>query len=133
MTKKRPDPYEQQKLLRHQAYISASTLLESFPDLLELRVQMSFENSDWGGNPDNREELFNENSKAFFEFECPHVECVNGGFNLLTRISQLYNEHLTELSGSTTCEGWQDRERIGRHHCWLKMNYRIVAKYKEGN
>ena len=130
MTKKRNDPYEQQKLKRHQRYLGARTLKERYPNVLEIKVRMSFEpyDSEDRNLLNDKEESFCPGSRAFFEFACPFCECIGGGFELLD-VSEMVAKGKTEVSGTAICKGWQDLERINKFQCRLKMNYRITVIY----
>jgi hypothetical protein len=136
MKKKRPKKlyiYEQQKQAYWRAHDRALFMRERFPSLASLSIHMDFENPDWGGNPSPMQQHFGPEDKAFFEVQCPHWECIKGGFNLLDAVSKLVNGRLKEATGTITCQGWQDRERIGSHRCLLKMNYKLTATYaKDG-
>jgi hypothetical protein len=128
---KKLDIYEQQKQAYWRAYDRAALIRERFPSLASLSIHMDFENPDWGGNPNPSEQHFGPEDKAFFEVQCPHWECIRGGFNLRDAVLRLVNGRLEETTGAITCQGWQDRERIGQHRCLLKMNYKITAVYAE--
>jgi hypothetical protein len=127
--KKKLDIYEQQKQRYWEAYDRARFIKDKFPMLASLSIDMAFEEPDWGGNPSPRQESFGPESKAFFEVECPYIECISGGFNLSNAVSKLVNNRLNETSGTIICQGWQDQERVGQHRCLLKMKYKITATY----
>jgi len=129
MAKKNPDIYERQKRRFREAYNRAPLIRDRFPGLNSLVINMNFKNPDWGGDPSPREQTFNRDSKAFFNFECPHRECVSGGFDISGDVSRLVASGGNETSGTITCQGWQDKERIGKHRCSLEMNYKIIASY----
>ena len=130
MRKKQYDPYERQRQRHYDAFSSAPKLKEQYPQLDELTIQLSFKEPDWGDDPADKEVTFGAESKALFEIECPHVECMDGGFNLASAVSDLVEKGLTESKGSIICQGWQDLERINKHRCLLRMNFVIRAKYK---
>ena len=131
MRRKKPDIYERQKQRYWEAYHRAPLLKEEFPQLSSLVIEMAFEEPDWGSNPSPRRERFGPDSRAFFEMTCPHVECISGGFDLSTAVSKLVASGKTESSGFLTCQGWQDRERINKYRCLLKMEYKIIAAYAD--
>jgi hypothetical protein len=134
MKRKRPkkiDIYEEQRRAYLMAYDHALIMQESFPSIAALSINMDFENPDWGGNPSPRQQHYNPKDKAFFEIQCPFRECVKGGFDLTGVVAKLVIDRLEETSGTFTCQGWQDRERIGRHQCLLRIKYKITAVYKD--
>jgi hypothetical protein len=126
---KKLDIYEQQKQAHWRAYDRALLIRERFPSLASLSIHMDFENPDWGGNPSPEQQHFGPEDKAFFEVQCPHWECIKGGFNLLDAVSKSVNRRLEETTGTITCQGWQDQERVGQNRCLLKMKYKITATY----
>ena len=129
MRKKKPDIHDQRKQRHWQAYSQAPLIKEKFPVLSSLSIDMTFEEPDWGNNPSSRSQGFGPESKAFFDIACPYVECVSDGFRLSGAVSSLVDSGATESSGTISCQGWQDRERINKHRCLLKMNYKITAIY----
>ncbi|TET46102.1 hypothetical protein E3J62_05305 [candidate division TA06 bacterium] len=129
MRKKKPDIYERQKQQYWEAYDHAPLLKEKFPQLASLVIEMTFQEPDWGSNPSPRQENYGPGSKAFFEMTCPYVECISGGFNLSSAVSKLVASGEIESSGFLTCHGWQDRERVNKHRCLLKMEYKIIGNY----
>lgn len=136
MNKKRPkktDSYDQQKQAYWRTHDVALPLRERFPSLASLSISMDFENPGWGNNPSPMRQHVGPEDKAFFQVQCPHRECVGGGFNLLDAVSKLVNDGLKEATEAITCQGWQDHERISRHRCLLKMNYKITAAARDGS
>lgn len=129
---KKQDIYDLQKQRRWEARDRASSIREAFPKLNSLTISMTFKNPDWGGDPAPQEHNFSQESKASFDFECPHLECVSGGFNISGAVLELVNNNGKETSGETTCQGWQDKERINKHRCMVKMQFKIIASYKNG-
>lgn len=133
MGRKKPDIYDLQKQRHWEGRDRSSTIQEKFPTLINsLTISMTFKNPDWGGDPSPQEHNYRQESEAFFDFGCPHVECVSGGFNISSAVSELVDKNGKETSGEITCQGWQDKERINKHRCMLKMQYRIMASYKNG-
>ncbi len=130
MSRKKPDIYEQEKQRRWEAYHRSPLLKEKYPKVTDLMVKMSFKDYDGGSNPEPRQEKYSPESKAFFKIACPHRECVSGGFDLSSAIDKLVTSRLGKLDGTITCQGWQDKERINKHRCFLELNYAISAKYK---
>jgi len=59
------------------------------------------------------------------------VECIAGGFDLSDAVSDVVVTRRDESSGTILCKGWQDRERLNQHRCFLEMKYKITATYKD--
>jgi len=128
--KKKTNIYEQHKQRYWEAYNRAGLVKEKYPQLKHLTIDMTFREPDWGDSPHPQQRSFDPNSNAFFELECPYVECVRGGFNLSAAVDELIQRGEKESSGSLLCQGWQDRERIGQYRCLLKMDYKITVTYE---
>ncbi|MCK4913426.1 MAG: hypothetical protein KAS69_02370 [Planctomycetes bacterium] len=130
MSRRKPDIYEQQKQRYWDGYRRAPLLKEKYPKVTNISVEMSFKDNDERSNPKPQQVEFSQESKAFFKIECPCHECVSGGFDFSSAINELVTSHLDKLDGTITCQGWQDKERINKHRCFLKLNYTIFARYK---
>ena len=74
---------------------------------------------------------FSEASKALFDIECPHVECVEGGFSLAGAVDGTVDGTLTTSMALLACQGWQDRERVNKNRCLLEGSFDIGIEYKE--
>jgi hypothetical protein len=127
---KTPDLNEQHKQQRSACRDRASLFREEFPHLASLVIEMSFR-PDWGSPPTPTQRCYGPTSKAFFEIECPDYECVAGGFDLSWPVSEIVNSGDLSSSGSLICQGWQGRERIGKHRCLLTMEYKIGVTYQD--
>lgn len=133
MSRRKPDIYERQKQIRNQEYWRSHPLREKYPEVTGLVIEMSFKDNDERSNPKPKQVKFSQESKAFFKFDCPCWECVSGGFDFSSAINELVSSRLDKLDGTIACQGWQDKERIGKHRCFLKLIYTISAKYKDGD
>ncbi len=133
MSRRKPDIHERQKQIRNQECLRSPLLKEKYPQVADIIVEMIFKNPDSGGNPKLEPMEYSQESKAFFKIECPYRECVSGGFNFSFDIDKLVTSRLDKLDGTITCQGWQDKERINKHGCYLELNYTISAKYKKNS
>ncbi len=125
MTKKKPDIYEQEKQMKWDEYHRSPSVKELYSQVDSIEVEMNFNNPDGGGDPVAKKESYSQASKAFFKIDCPHVECVSGGFNLSSAISDLISSEKVRIEGGIVCQGWQDRERINKHRCLHELKYTI--------
>lgn len=96
------------------------------------KIVFEFHYHDIDGLAKDSEETFYKNPEhyAYFQFECPYKECINGGFDLRTEIFDMLKNKKVKISGKKICMGWQDRERIGKHRCLCELTYKIKADYK---
>jgi len=115
-------------------YSRAEPIKDMYPKIKELTIRLRFPDPD-PVDPDPARRLsekvrnFGPHDTAFFEFKCPLIECVDGGFNLTDSVSQLIEKKQPESSGERICQGWQDEERINKHRCLCKLNFTISATY----
>lgn len=127
--RKRLDAVAQQR----QAYFfresRAHTVSEEFPNVKQVHIHVKFQAPSWGSSPEPAEWSYSPSSKAFFEMECPHRECVIGGFDFSSTIRTSVKSKLSSATGEILCQGWQDRERIYKHKCLLKAQYIICVDY----
>lgn len=124
---------EDYKLDREQRERSqAGFIKDRYPQVRELTFQFTFHDSDHANSspPDKTLTLHPRNS-AFFKFDCPFVECVDGGFDLSSPVHQMIEAGGPDCSGTLICQGWQDPERVGQYHCFLEMNYKVTVSYRD--
>lgn len=131
MRKKKPDIYENMKMRYWEGHAKASAIIDIFPNISKIEIDLKFKNPDWGGDPSPKNIIYGPNSKAYFKIQCPHWECVNGGYDLGSEIRSLWKEKGISKIGTLTCQGWQDKERINKHHCFLVMEYSITISYTD--
>jgi len=95
-------------------------------------ITFNFSYHDPDGLAKDSKETFHKkpDSYAYFKFECPYRECINGGFDLTIEVIEMLKTKKEEITGRKLCMGWQDKERVGQHHCWCELTFKINAKYK---
>jgi hypothetical protein len=117
--------------LKKENRIAAGYVKDRFPNVKTIKIKKVFVDFD-----DNREftkepVVWNIplDRHAIFDIECPMWECVDGGFDLTDVINNMVKDHKTTEEGVQRCEGWQDPERVGQHHCYTKLEYKIDIEY----
>ena len=106
MARKKRDFWEFKKQMRRQRYDNAELIKERYPQIEEITIKFTFRDHEGHSEPFKQEHPFVPNSKAFFEFDCPHRECIDGGFNLTHAISDMIGEGNSNHTGTLTCQGW---------------------------
>jgi hypothetical protein len=119
------------EFLRDEKRKRLGRIADSLPNLRSVRLLLSFSDPERVIPPDVRELERGLENSAFFWVECYSHECVNGGFDLTEEIEQMVKRRQAETSGSMECGGWQDPERIGRHRCWCRLEYKISCTYSQ--
>jgi hypothetical protein len=108
---------------------SISQILKiTFPNLELINFKFPFL---YGGYKQLIEIYITEIDKAFFKFNCINRDCIHGGFNLTGEIYEAVRKKTDKITGSSTCEGWQDYERYRaqNHKCLCKLTYEVYFKY----
>jgi hypothetical protein len=113
---------------RQQAYSQAPVVGVLWPHVKTITVTTSFQDHPESPEANKQTRTYSEDSKAFFIIECRLVECVDGGHDLENVISSTIKAGQDRYSGMMTCQGWQDRDRVGQHRCFdmLKIQIQIV-------
>lgn len=104
---------------------------DRYPNVMSITFQMNYKDPDGLASPSYKEKSFKEDDSAYFNFNCPYRECIKGGHDLNSVVSGILQDNINEYTRNSTCQGWQDRERINKHRCLGELNYKIIVKYKE--
>ncbi len=120
------DMHEQQRLVREN---QSPTIQDEFPEVTHIRIDLKFEDFDERKGPEPSQLNYSPQSRAFFELRCPYRECVMGGFDFSAPVRQAVRDRLPNRKGTEECQGWQDRERIRKHGCYLKAHYEVHIQY----
>jgi len=127
--RKRSDAVEQHIQSRYFRGSKAQLIRKVYPDVERIVIDLSFQDFDEKCNPSPKQLIFTPESKAFFEIECPFLECVLGGFDFSSDVRRCIESKTNSISGESKCHGWQDRERINKHRCLLKAHFTISVNY----
>jgi len=105
----------------------APTLKASFPQVKQLRVELSFER---GGkwHPSNQVHILHPPSAATFRYRCPVAGCT-GHFELDLIVEQLLKRAAPTLADDVSCHGVRSEDRATGKPCALHLNYRVEATY----
>ena len=116
--------------LRHTEWANAKTIREEFPDVEEIKIEVSYENTHPRITPKPEKMGFGPENKALFKLNCHNPDCSERETDIFSVIYRMIQERSESETGSKTCGGWQDRRRKNKYHCCVKMNYKIAIKYK---
>ncbi|RIK04519.1 MAG: hypothetical protein DCC49_13350 [Acidobacteria bacterium] len=104
-------------------------IAELFPAFESVVIEMEFAD-DWGDMSPRSRVLNREDGRDYVHIECPNRECVDGGFDLTGAVHEAIRADLSTAEGQAqSCQGWQDRERIGNHRCLTRLTYRMDIRY----
>lgn len=131
MPKKRKSPEQRQAELRHSMMQASGYIRERYPMVKAIDFDFTYEDVDQAKIIKEERFSWGPSQPAFFQFNCPLYECVNGGFNLSPTMTSLISERRTADEGTLRCQGWQDRERVGKYHCECGLKYKIKVTYEQ--
>lgn len=127
---KRPNVYQTLNIRHWEAKQHAMLIRDKFPNILSIEIERTtVPEMHWMGEPETTVERFSPDQRAFFQYPCRFRDCVGGYLNLANEVSDLVLSGGPELRGKAHCDGWQDEQRINKHQCLLKTEYRIAVKY----
>jgi hypothetical protein len=129
MVQRQLDAYKQERDTRRRAYMNAPSLREKFPHVEQVALELIFADPTGVGKHSPQIHTFGPAARAYFEVACPCSACLSGGFDLSAVISNMLSHRRTAVSGKSSCDGWQDRGRVGEHRCPLELSYRVTASY----
>ena len=128
--RKRPDAVEMHEHQRLVRQLQSTMIKDEFPEVFHITISLTFGDFDEEVDPDSCMFEYSPESRAFFELKCPFWECIMGGFNFSAPVRKAVTDRLEKLKGTEKCPGWQDRERINKHRCYLTAHYEIHIQYK---
>ena len=131
MTKRKNKQIELATERRHYRRSFAKPIEEQYPQVEGLKFEFHYRDPDGLATPSSKTFTWSPANLAFFEFECPYLECVDGGHDLTESVSKMLNNDQAECSGTICCQGWQDPERKGQHRCWCELQFKITVTYKD--
>ncbi|HEY5590350.1 MAG TPA: hypothetical protein VIK55_04960 [Paludibacter sp.] len=99
------------------------------PRVKKLIIDIDFEgNDEYSHSPYSRE--LNPTDRVIFTINCINQSCTKGYFDISNVLYSFVRDNKDSITGTLTCEGWQDTRRIGNHSCLAKVNYKIEAIYE---
>ncbi len=110
---------------------NSSLIKEYYPKIKAIEFEMNYVDPDSLTAPSYKKHTLDPDKKAYFHFNCPYRECVDGGHDLSSIVQRMYDECIREESGELVCRGWQDETRINKHRCLCELNYKVIIDYYE--
>src|SRR5437879_13575921 len=91
------------------------SLADKFPQLKSLTVDLTYYDSERVSQSSQIKYTVNlSNAKSLFRFDCQNDQCVRGDFDLSDEITSAVAAHLTTATGELCCQGWLDKNTVGR-------------------
>lgn len=112
------------------AFISEGrpNLIEVNPYIKEIRLDFNFDdNLEYSHKP--YYVVLKPTDKIFFAVDCINRTCTKGYIDISNELYDLVMGNKKIITGTKTCDGWQDDERIGNNTCLAKVKYTITAIY----
>lgn len=112
------------------ARATAQVLRSAFPQLEQLRIELSFMDAS-SISPVSQTHTLYPPARAFFIYRCPHSDC-DGEFDLAEIVRQAVSDGTHEAHGSLVCAGARPAEKSSKRVCELKLSYTIIARPSMG-
>lgn len=123
------DKKARQSMMKDMELKIAGRIKDRYPNVKSITLDMNYSDPDGFAMPHKRSIVMNNEDYAYFKFDCPYRECVNGGHDLNSVVSEMLKNNQEEIAGSLSCQGWQDEERINQHRCLCLLQYKIIIEY----
>lgn len=112
--------FEQRRAeLKHMLYTNSPLISQSYPGIKSIEIKITFTDPNDGEKFEGKQS-YNTDSKAFFRYDCPYRECVNGGYDLKNVIENAIQAPNQQVQERLICQGWQDQKRINKYKCLLE-------------
>lgn len=108
---------------------TADTIADLLPGIRHLAVNLTIVSPDREIEPSLNNRSFGPQSRAFFQFRCKNVGCVDGGFDLQEDIVAAAADNRNELSGRRVCQGWRSADLVGQQKCYFELNFKAHISY----
>ena len=129
---RRLSPRDEYLLQEKQRVNDSATLLAKFPELKALTVDIAYIDSETRAQRGQMKYTVNvAHAKSVFRFSCPNRECVEGDFDLSTKLATAIAGHEETVTGELGCPGWQSRTTIGQLPCRAILCYTLNLEYQE--
>jgi hypothetical protein len=110
--------------LKHMLHMDSRYISEVCPNIESIEIKMQFTNPD-DKNTFEKNIVLKKDMKAYFKYDCPYRECINGGYDLNDIINKAIESPNKQAEGKLICQGWQDKERVNKHKCLLEALVKI--------
>ena len=104
---------------------------DRYPKIEAIKFEMNYIDPDLLTAPHSKNYIRYPSQSAYFFFDCPYYECVDGGHDLTSIVEKMNDECIKEQTGRLVCQGWQDKNRINKNRCLCELNYKIIIDYHE--
>lgn len=118
----------QQRDQRNQSYLAAPVLVEKYPSIQEVGIEMRFNDPERRLTPSPQRRTYMADMRAHFDFLCPLKDCVDGGYALNTAIHQSLSKRGATRTGKLSCQGRRPRGSEKSRACDLELEYQVVVE-----
>jgi|SRR5581483_11898720 hypothetical protein len=114
--------------VRDEVWVRAPALRVSFPNVVELRIELAFD-AENGWEPSTQVHVLHPPSRAAFRYPCPFTGC-SGSFDLDASLRILLGAGSSGLSASSCCSGVRPFDRSTGKSCGVRLHYRVDVLYE---
>ncbi len=119
--------YLERKELKKKNRLAAGLVSDRFPEVSGIVIHMTYCHKALNPVLMVRTVNFYPTSYAYFKMECMNKDCINGGFDLTSVISDLIKNHKKSGKGKMSCSG--ENEALAFDHA--SIAYKIRIQYKQ--
>ena len=116
---------DDEQMERRQRRSDAGLLSERYPDISSIVVSMDYYQGNTGLVFIKRTVNFFPSSAAYFLMECVRHDCIDGGYNLESVITNMARDRLESRNGELVCTGDNLLNPSGH----ARINYTIAIHY----
>ncbi len=116
---------------RRRARAAAHLVRTSFPQVEQLRIELSFADAS-SISPAGQVHVLYPPAPAFFIYPCPHSDC-DGEFDLDDAVRKAMSASTHAAQGSLLCVGARTGERGSKRPCELQLAYVVTTRYHTGS
>jgi len=128
---RRPNPRAEYRLQRNARVNSSQNLAEKFPGLKNVSASLEYFDAD--GTTRNAaitSKLNVEHAKSIIWFNCVHVDCVGGDFDLTKELEQAISSRRKSVRGEIRCEGIRHYKDLRESApCGSILRYKLTLGY----
>jgi hypothetical protein len=90
---------------------------------------------DFSENVENSHEPFSTTllpaEKASFTYTCINRSCTKKFYDFTEFLDDAIRGNKKIVEGRISCDGWQDKQRIGQNQCLSMVNFKITVSYND--
>lgn len=117
---------QDRSLQLHRDREAAPKLRAMFPEVEQLRIELSFEGGA-ASTPVPQSHVLHPPARAYFSFPCPYADC-DGRFELTAAVHEAVEKPAHRVEGELECAGSRAFDSASKRPCQLRLHFTLTAK-----